>query len=395
MDFNQNSKRKIFGLIPYSSIRFATSYCFIYPDTPFGNQNIYKSNSLRNIVNLANIKVNKKIVLPEWHSRNKSTGGAYISNNMGSTTKTNTKTTSKCNNNNFKKIKMYFNKTIISSWSPKKVTKKQSYNNINTDLIIKENKRKIKDLHNKIAKVMLPNEKFEKKNPIKICKMVAEIRAKSQKKKVNKLNETQKSIFSEQQSMDMNDFFDYNNLNDKFFSMLNFNQQIQDSLIPIYDMDINNKTTLNKEEIKEIIQVFFNIQNIYTENYLNLFNKNKLFKKKYSDIIYRLDLIDDILKEYKLIQNNLSYKNDSKALTELRDQNLESIEKSLLRELRLIKYFRLQYDYEEHKNNEKKLLKDIIMKITQSDKFTKLSEDKRKNIVRLFNKNIISFLYVV
>ena len=68
-----------------------------------------------------------------------------------------------------------------------------------------------------------------------------------------------------------------------------------------------------------------------------------------------------IILDYRAIYNNLQINLFQNVSTHQREKLLCDIERALIKELKLIKFFRLEYDHEEHINNEKKLLYDIVV----------------------------------
>lgn len=389
LEFNKLYKKKIFGLMPYSSVRMSVRYYFTYPDTPFGNQHVYKSNSLKSIVNLKDIKLNKKISLPEWNSRNK---GLFRNNSVGLSSKlsSNKAKVGTYESMNCKSNRIYFNKTILSTSSPKKIYKighTHSTSQTNIEKMRKEKEKeknkKLRDLQVGIARVLLPAQKPIKKKPTSFVQMIAEMRAKSKTKTKKNQNEMQKSIFYE----DPSTFVDFNQPVEEVLNNYNYLGEMNMILNSVIAM--SRKDNFTKEDVFHTISSFFMIDNLYKKQHNILMERNKFFKAKLSSFIRNIESIENILNEYNLINNLLYMTSKSTSIKEQRNDCLLKVERALIKELKLVKFFRLEYDHEQHINNEKRLLQDIIGKIAKSDNFQSLPSDKKTKIVRLTQLNYV------
>ncbi len=386
LDFIKSNKKKIFGVTSCASIRLSIYYSLLYPDTPFGNQHIYKSNSLRTIISLENIQVNKKIVLPDWNSNSRNSG--FIRNNsISSTTKYQTlkPSKSKYETINFKTNRIYFNKTIISNWSPKKISKKQS--SMTNDLIDtrkkKTNQAKVKELTNEMTKLLFPvkklivNKKIERKYKTQIS-----IGQKAIKKKQASREELlQKSSFNEEFSREIDD---YVHINTKYVDSLNFKEDFLINLNAI--KEVNDKISVTSNDASMIVKAFFKMNDNYDRNHEYLISKYKFFKKGISRMIDNTKKMKEILDEYSLINNILTYTNDSMKIGEVKNHSYVDIEKALTKELKLIKFFRLEYDHEQETQKEKRLLEDIVDKICLQDGFRSLSETMKGKFISFYKK---------
>ena len=393
LNFNEHNKKAEFGSIPYSTIRMASSYSFIFPDTPFGKQHVYKAHSIKNIIDLNKIKVNKKIFLPEWPSRNKSCGvrggggvSTFIKNDScGSLGQT--KSMTKLKNDDYKKNRLYFNKTMMADWTPKTISKKEDSNyTVNNEIRKKEIKRKLKDFHNKILKTLIPKDEKRKIGSNNVYySQVNEFLNQNTKKNTKKSIDNQLSIFSEQKSID-EDLLDYNQANDDFFSILSYEQELKLFISKLKDYNINqlDDSDTDRKRIREIINSFFEITNIYKKSNEILLEKNRYYKTLLESIHKKLEMIASITEDYKLISNKLSNACVSTSLSDHRENCLCSIERSLIKELKLVKFFRLEYDQEKQEDNERNLLFDIISNITVSSGFNKLNKKKKERFVSKF-----------
>ena len=384
MEFNKFIKKKIFGNLPYSSLRIGLTYNLNYPDTPFGNQYVYKSNSQKNIVNLNNIELNKKLSLPEWPSRNQ----GFIRNNSAGSTYQTLKQTKQKNEKtiNFKSNRIYFNKTIISTWSPKKITKKQSTTLSNNDDLIfnkrKENLKKIKKLKDQIAKVLLPKETKVKPISKQIIKLRGNSRSKTKKKTLKETNDLQRSSFNEDFSRDNeNEIFNLN-ANTNFYESLNFKDETNQHINTA--KQISDKICINKEDIEFIIKKYLQTHELYNKQYDYLMKKYTFYKKNISIVMKNNKLIDDLANEYQLVNNILNYTNDVTKLKEFRNHVLIDIERALIKEFKLIKFFRLEYDHEQHISNEKKILRKSLDNIINSTNFNSLTDSTKSKIIQFY-----------
>jgi hypothetical protein len=382
MEFNKFIKKKIFGNLPYSSLRIGLTYNLNYPDTPFGNQYVYKSNSQKSIVNLNNIELNKKMSLPIWPSRNQ---GFLRNNSPGSTYQTFKQSKQKNEKTvNFKSNRIYFNKTIISTWSPKKITKKQSTTFSNNDDYIlnkrKDNQKKIKKLKEQIAKVLLPKVSVMKPISKQIIKLRGNTRSKTKKRTLKDTNDLHRSSFNEDFSKDNeNEFF---NFKANFLESLNFKDEINQHINTA--KQISDKICINKQDIEFIIKKFLLTHEVYNKQYDYLMKKYTFYKNNISLVIKNTKLMDGLSNEYELVNNILTYTNDVTKLKEYRNHVLIDIERALIKEFKLIKFFRLEYDHEHHISNEKKLLKKSLDNIINSAQFITLSDSTKTKIIKFY-----------
>ena len=94
---------------------------------------------------------------------------------------------------------------------------------------------------------------------------------------------------------------------------------------------------------------------IYEKAKLIVSSKNIFFKIRLSFYIDHLEKMENLLSEYQLLNNTLNFNKFTTGIYKLRSENLSTIENNLFKKLKLIKYFRITYDNENHINNSKKL----------------------------------------
>ena len=383
LDMNKNYKRKLFGLIPYTSFRFSIGLSFFYSDTPFGNQYIYKSNSIKN-VNLEGIKKEKNILIKEWPSRNL----GFVRNNsvcVGTTKykKKESETT------NFKSIRMFFNKTIIlSTYSPKKISRRIEPK---SKIAIK-NKQKLAEVKKGISQIYFPKQQNTQNTKKHLSKNVKEIVARSVNK-MKKKDDNQKSMFSEQHSIEV---FDNNNnmqTNEIFFTTLNNQRIIEQNLKDINEFHSHFNSKNNKElDMKQaaviLIDKCINIVKVYAETYNMLIKKNHYCKKALSKWQMNIQKVDELNDEYTKLVTFLVHMENSTNFKSKRDNDLVNIIRGLIKELKLIKFFRMkEYDEKQYSDYQKKILLNTFSNVKNNPfYFNKLSDENKKKVSDFANR---------
>lgn len=373
-DIKNSIKKKVFGNIPYCCIRLKFHYYITYSDAPFNCGHIYKSTSPKTITDLNKIKLKKQSNLLKWPNEKIPTFLDYF-NKIDIIPSKGVIKVKKAE----KKMKMDFYRSNISE-CPKKATKKE-IEDVNYQQYSENNKKKLKDLCAKIYSILFPKEsvvsKKKESNGFVVFRNKREIVS-------NKLNDISKSIISEFYSNEI----EYNDLykpDDDFFNILNYENQIRENMTILGNyLDPNKDYT--SQDLKFLINMFSEQHEIYEKAKLIVSSKNIFFKIRLSFYIDHLEKMENLLSEYKLLNNTLNFNKFSTGINRLRSENISVIENNLFKKLKLIKYFRITYDNENHINNSKKLLEGIIMNIAKDQYNSDLISNKAKVLlVRFFH----------
>ena len=388
LNFTEYSKKKIFEISSYLTVRIAIAYYIKYSDTPFFSQHVYKPKSINSVVDLEKVVINKNIPIYSYWSKNK----GYFFNNLSLNTRRNLNYYNNSKHNviksrTFKNNIIYFNKSIDDLYYPETIKIEDNEITLEKlDITIKEkkckNKKAIKDLKREISKVLVPPTLNNNKNKIiasssiiidkNIDKPLILVKRKSSDIHKSKIQEEISRDLENMQMMFIN--------NNEFLHSLNYKSLIEFQMNLI--RDYFNVAIVNKSDVINIVKLFFQMhENIYTKQYYILINRNKKLKECLSALISRINIIDSILEDYNLIYNILEFNNNVSTLKQYKDECLCNIQKTLIKELKIVKFFKLEYDHDHIINNEKVLLKNIISKIAQSDQYKYLSYITKKKIV--------------
>lgn len=392
LDFKDINKSKILNNPPYNSIRLAIHIDITYPDTPFANQakihKIPQKNTSQSL-NVKEVQLDKfRINLPEWPSRNKgliqndslSRSMRYKRTNFQTVYRPNSSMPNIKNSRNFnyRSQSQIYRSSVKSLNCPRTVHRNssQQIDFLSTSQSkVELNRKQFNRINYDVMMLFIPDE--NKSNQSKKRKIEVQVKKGVSSMKVFSQAQRKKSVFSEMIDKEV----DLKLPNENYLSILNYNEEMRKHLMEIEELIRQTATKgIPKPKLKEMLLHAFSFFDVYHKTFKAVMQRNKEFKASLRQIVDQIKSFDSLKQDYLNLNQYLSILKSENALdNEKFNYNADCI-KVCRKELKLVKLYGLDYNEQDNKDLEKKLLVKIFNSIKKQPGYRWLLEEKKIHI---------------